>query len=185
MTPSRPAKRPTGVFDPQPTGEAADRRALTPQALEAGERRLTWLSERAVGDTFTVRMTAGWAEGEQDVGYGVVVGAEDDLLAVAVSPLGYATVWVERTGWREMVFPWQPWPHVRRGSEANELQIEVSGGHASVRVNRERLWEGETDIQGASAGLYAQSFGEESIIEFQELVTFLPAVAITPASGSP
>lgn len=174
-----------GVFDPRPTGEVGGRRALTAQEIGAGETRLTWLSEVATGDTFTVRLTAAWAEGERDVGYGVAVGTDGDYLAAAVSPLGYAAVWAERAGRRNLVLPWQPWPHVNRGPEANEIQIAVRGGRVSVRVNRERLWEGERSIQGAAAGLYAQSFGDQTAIDFQELVTFAPAGRLTPATGSP
>jgi len=174
-----------GVFDPGPTGEVTNRRALSAQAIGAGEKRLTWLPEPAARDTFTVRLSAAWAEGEQDVGYGVTVGIEDDYLAAAVSPLGYAAVWAKHGDRREMVFPWQPWSHVKRGSNANEIQIEVRGESVSVRVNRERLWEGERAIQGAGAGLYSQSFGQETVIQFQELVTFAPAGALTPAADAP
>lgn len=176
-----------GVFDPQPTGEVTSRRTLSAQKIGAGKTRLTWLSEAETGDTYTytVRLTATWAEGEQDVGYGVAVGTEEDYLIAAVSPLGYAAVWVERGGQRETAFPWQPWPHVHRGAEANEVQVKVTGDHVSVRVNHELLWEGERAVQGTAAGLFAQSFAEETIIDFRELVTFAPARALIPAPDSP
>lgn len=161
-----------GVFDPRPTGQLADRRPLRAQGVPAGETRLTWLSEAVADDAFTVRVTAAWVEGEQDVGYGAAVGADGDYLAVAVSPLGYAAVWSEQAGRREMVLPWQPWPHVQQGPEANEIQIDVAGERVTVRINRERLWEGEQTLQGTAAGLVAQSFGEETVIDFRELMTF-------------
>lgn len=174
-----------GVFDPRPAGDVVNRRELTARGVGPGETVLIWLYEYSGADTFAARLTAAWAEGEQDVGYGATVGAEDDYLTAAVSPLGYAAVWAEQDGRREMMFPWQPWPHVRRGGEANEIQIEVSGRRVSVRVNRERLWEGERTVQGKAAGLYAQSFGQETVIDFQELVTFAPAGALTLATDSP
>lgn len=174
----------TGAFDPQPTGELADRRELIPQQIGAGETVLNWLYE-ADGGAFTLRLTAAWSEGEQDVGYGVAVGAEDDYLVAGVSPLGYAAVWAQRDGRREMVVPWQPWPHVRRGSEANEIQIEAAEGVARVRVNREQLWEGEWALAGAGAGLYAESFGEATAIDFRELATYTPGGTLTPAADSP
>lgn len=161
-----------GVFDPRPTGQLTGRRALGAQDIRAGETRLTWLPDIVSEDAFTVRLTATWAAGERDVGYGAAVGADGGYLAAAVSPLGYAAVWVEQADQREMLLPWQPWPHVQKGSELNEVQIEVAGERVSVRVNRERLWEGERTIQGTRTGLVAQSFGGSSVINFQELVTF-------------
>lgn len=174
-----------GVFDPQPIGERAGRRALSAQEIGPGEKRLTWLPESMTGGAFSVRLAAAWAAGERDVGYGVAVGANDAYLAAAVSPLGYAAVWTEQAGRREMVLPWQPWPHVRRGSEANEIQIDVVENVVTVRVNRERLWQGERAIQGASAGLVAESFGEDTVIDFREVVTFAPAGPSSPGTGSP
>ena len=174
-----------GAFDPQPTGDVADRRELSAQEIPGGETRLTWHDTFVAGSAFTIRLTAAWATGEQDVSYGVVVGEKDDHLAVAVSPLGYAAVWLEQAGRREMMFPWQPWPHVRRGSAANEIQIELVEQKVRVRVNRERLWEGQRELQGAAVGLVAQSFGEESVVDFQKLVSFAPTDALTPATGSP
>lgn len=173
-----------GVFDPQPTGQFASRRSLNAQMIGAGETRLTWLSETMAADTFTVRLTAARSAGEQDVGYGAVVGTDGAYLAAAVSPLGYVAVWTEQDGQREMVIPWQPWLHVQRGPEPNEVQIDVTGERATVRVNRERLWEGETAIQVPAAGLVAQSFGEEATIDFQELVIFTPAATLTPETIS-
>lgn len=161
-----------GVFDPQPIGQLTDRRPLHAQGVAAGEMRLTWLPETLAGDAFTVRVTAAWAEGEQDVGYGAAAGSDGDYLAAAVSPLGYAAVWLEQAGQREMVLPWQPWPHVQQGPKVNEIQIEVAGERVTVRVNRERLWEGEHAIQSAAAGLVAQSFGQDTVIDFRELTTF-------------
>ena len=174
-----------GVFDPRPTGDVANRRDLSAQEIPGGETQLTWHETSVAGSTFTVRLSAAWATGEQDVGYGVVVGEQEGHLAAAVSPLGYAAVWMTQAGRREMLFPWQLWPHVHRGSETNEIQIQVEDDSVHVRVNRERLWEGQTKPQGAAVGLLAQSFGQGAVIDFQTLVTFTPTGAVTPAKRSP
>jgi hypothetical protein len=174
-----------GVFDPQPIGEESGQWTLETVALAPGERELIWLEEPRLPPSYTVRLLASFAEGSPDVGYGLALGQDDAFLAAAVSPTGYATVWREVSGSeREEILPWQTWPHVDTGSGSNEIQIDVTADHVTIRINRELLWQGQVDIAGDRVALYGESFAAAASakeastggasIQFQELRLFIP-----------
>ena len=79
-----------GVFDPPLPLAALPTTALTLAATT--EEQTTWLDPLPNGAT-GVRLTAMWRDGEQDAGYGVLLGSPESYVGVAVSPLGYMTVW--------------------------------------------------------------------------------------------
>ncbi|HSM58807.1 MAG TPA: hypothetical protein VK879_21815 [Candidatus Sulfomarinibacteraceae bacterium] len=162
-----------GVFDPRPAGPQQQRLSLDPLALSAGERRDRWQEELDVTAPFSLRLTAALQEGEIDTAYGLTVGDPQRSLTIAVSPTGYAAVWqTDGDGQEEMLMPWQSWPHVARGQQVNEIQVDVQQGQVTVRVNREILWQRAlTNVHGGVA-LHAESFGQAATVDFQELVLF-------------
>ena len=69
--------------------------------------------------------------------------------------------------------PWRTWPHVRLEQESNEIWVDVQERKiTSVRFNRELLWQGEVAAKGQQVGLWAQSFGGLTEIDFQLLESF-------------
>lgn len=164
-----------GVFDPPLNGTAWRQRPLpsSAQTIPAGGQLFTLLDEPLPPTNYSLRLTAVHQSGDPDVGYGLVVGDEARSLAVLVSPLGYVTVRLGETA----VVPWQPWPHVRRGAEPNEIWLNVGGvegdGRASVRLNRELLWSGEVGELAGQLWLAGESYGkgETAVVGWERLET--------------
>lgn len=163
-----------GVFDPQPAGELRSRLALSAEEIGAGAKYVAWLEDDATTGDATLRLTAEHSSGETDIGYGLLLGRPQRYLAAAVSPTGYVAVWQSEANVRTTVVPWQTWPHVRMGSEQNEIQIDKAGREVTVRINRELLWSGEWTFGDGRAGVYGESFGEAAVVHYQELVRFSP-----------
>lgn len=162
-----------GLFDPRPLGPL--QQTLTPGVvqIEGEKQALTWLARPAPPRPFSARLIAAHQDGESDIGYGLQIGSDEGAFAVAVSPLGLVSVWQQGADGRVVTqMPWQPWPHVRRGAEPNEIQIDVDGRSVTVRLNRERLWQGELTPQPDALGLYAESFGRAATVDFRELALF-------------
>ena len=161
-----------GVFDPRPGGSL--QRLIAPGARTAStlDPRLTWLDEQLPQPPFTVRLLAAHRSGETDVGYGLALGAPHAYLAAGVSPLGYVTLWQEDGTGETVHMPWQTWPHVRPGSEPNEIQVDVNDGRVSVRLNRELLWQGPWLEDAAGIGLYTETFGAPTTVGFEQLSFF-------------
>ena len=163
----------SGVNDPKPIGALVGERPLFPQIIAPEAPRLTWLEEPVPTGNTTVRLTAAQEEGHgMDIGYGLVLGDDDTHLAVAVSPLGYVSVWQQTIDETDVIFPWQPWPHVGRDSAPNEIWVDVEDGHLNIRINREFLWEGEIDQPSGHIGVIAESFGEATIVDYKSLEIF-------------
>lgn len=161
-----------GAFDPQPLGPLTQQRALPSLTLPAQTDQIIWLDEPLSALPLSVRLTAAYAEGESDVGYGLALGDETAYLAAAVSPLGYVAVWEIVDGRRVAHVPWQPWPHVRPGAAPNEVWIDWRDGRARVRLNRELLWEGEITVDDGRVGLVGESFGDAAVVDFRTLELF-------------
>ncbi|MDX1664091.1 MAG: hypothetical protein R3272_09870 [Candidatus Promineifilaceae bacterium] len=156
-----------GTFDPQPVGELIETRNLAPVAVAGGEMRLEWLNLPLDDGDFTLRLTGAGAH--PDAHYGLALGRPDDSLVVAVSPAGDVALWRQQREGVDFILPWQPWAHVRKGGEANEIQIDVRGEQIGVRVNRELLWERPAPASTAGVALLAASGGEPARINFQQL----------------
>ena len=157
-----------GLFDPMPIGSLVTRRSLEPVIVPAGEKRIDWLADSVPKVPFSARLSASLQGGEQDIAYGIAVAGQEGDLFVAISPLGYAAIWLEENGEQQMLFPWQPWPHVRLDESPNEIQLDIYRERVEVRVNREFLWEGVWMAEG-DVGLFVRSFGEAAIVDFLEL----------------
>lgn len=165
-----------GVFDPQPLGalrwQTAEQRVTAP----AKSREIRWVEEGVPQSSTTLRLTAALADGETDSGYGLVLGDEENYLTVAVSPLGYLAIWESSlnpgAAGDTYLLQWQTWPHVKMNGEANELWLDVEGNQATVRVNREWLWEGPINNTGPQVGLLVESYGDAAVVDFMELALF-------------
>ena len=157
-----------GVFDPQPVGELQWEQPLSAQTIAAQTRRVIWLERSTPAGPYSLRLTAVHRAGEMDVGYGLVVGDEEQFLAAAVSPLGYAAVWQQPDA--SFLFPWQAWPHVR--ADANEIWLDRVDGRLTVRLNRELLWQGQVEDSDGRIGLILESVDAAAVIEFQALQLF-------------
>lgn len=178
-----------GVFDPRPQGELADTIWPGRLAVGPGETVLEPIALEPTADAaYTLRLTAAHAGGEVDSGYGLALGDDERTLVVAVSPVGYLSIWEQdaQGNTRVDILPWQPWPHVHGDRAANEIWIDVepSGELAAltVRLNRELLWQGMRPAPGPRAGLWAGSFGGAAEFDFQRLERFVaaPTAGVSP-----
>ena len=164
-----------GIFDPRPLGPVQWEQTLSTQTIPAEARQLVWL-DHPLPAVFSLRLTAAYQRGETDVGYGLALGDDSRYLAVAVSPLGYVSIWQTDTSAGQIadtvLLPWQSWPHVRTGAAANELWLDAAGGQVTVHLNREWLWTGPVASVGGRPGVLAESFGAPVVIDFQMLQLF-------------
>ena len=130
-------------------------------------------------DRFSVRLTASMTAGEIDSGYGLAIGDDRSRLVVAVSPVGNVVIREVPAGSDpEFHLPWQPWPHVRQAHETNEIWLDVEQGQdqTTIRawVNRELLWEGETEPLTSELALWLESFGGPVSVDFNKLEWYSP-----------
>lgn len=160
----------TGLFDPQPLGEQVSRQTLSPRTVAAGETGLFWTDTPLPETPASLRLDA---EGgtKATAGYGLAVGNPEEYLGAAVSSAGYVALWQQAGSERNYLLPWQPWPHVRPDA-SNEMQIDVDGEQITIRVNRELLWQGESQLHGRQVALLGQGFADEATIFFQTLTRF-------------
>lgn len=167
-----------GAFDPRPLGPLL--RSDTPGISSLPATGATTLPQSAPWATlpnrYSIRLRAAYVDGQVDIGYGLAQGDERGRLVVAVSPVGYVSVWEERGGQTITYVPWQPWPHVRTGPAENEIWLDVatSGEHSQVtaRVNRELLWQGEIGQRLPDVALWLGSFDGPALVEFRALEWF-------------
>lgn len=168
-----------GAFDPRPLGLLVAASAPGVHTLD-GRGEALWPRESPLpsdSPAHSIRLTAAYAGGEIDSGYGLALGDEMRMLVVAVSPAGYVAIW-EMAGGSEPAYhlPWQTWPHARGDSAANEIWLDVErtgdGATVTARVNRELLWRGEIEALGEGASLWLGSFGGPVTVEFRSLEWF-------------
>ena len=166
----------SGIFDPTPVGTPLWQMEERQMLISPQSRDIIWLEEEVPDLPITIRLSAARKSGEKDTGYGLVVGDEVSFLAVAVSPLGYLAIWESEvqseSGTDSFLLPWQTWPHVKTGSSPNEIWVDIVGSRATVRVNREWLWEGEITNGPGHVGLLGESFAETAVIDFESLELF-------------
>ncbi len=167
-----------GVFDPKPLGSAKVEYPLNPVDIQGNSQELNWIEDQISLPMFTVRLTASRLRGEVDVAYGLAIGDKNDYLVVAVSPLGYYSIWrgsdvASQTENNQVIESWQTWPHVRTDENDNEIWIDVQNDRiTSIRINREILWQEPLPIHSRGIGLWVQSFGEPAVIDFQKIELF-------------
>jgi hypothetical protein len=162
-----------GVFDPQPLG--VQQWSAEPGLLVVSEPHIDW--QTAVAGAFSAEMGASYNSGATDSGYGLVVGDAQAHLGVAVSPLGYLTVWETLGTTTVDHLPWQTWPHVRTGQAANDLRLDWDGETVTLWVNRERLWDSAetsalTRCTDCQLGIWGQSFAGETTVNVTALRLF-------------
>ena len=167
-----------GVFDPKPLGSAKVEYPLNPVDIQGNSQELNWIENQISLAMFTVRLTASRLRGEVDIAYGLAIGDKNDYLVVAVSPLGYYSIWrgsdvASQTENNQVIESWQTWPHVRTDENDNEIWIDVQNDRiTSIRINREILWQEPLPIHSRGIGLWVQSFGEPAVIDFQKIELF-------------
>ncbi len=168
-----------GVFDPPGVGGEEVVFPLNREITTEAEQ-IEWLDVAPESEVFSVRLAAAYHSGDQDSGYGLALGSPDAYLVAAISPGGYVTLFEGSSQQsadghdpltiHNSPLPWQPWPHIWRGTDSNEFLLERNGDQLTVRVNRELLWEGEGVVRGRDIGLYLTTYNQPVTITFQELV---------------
>jgi hypothetical protein len=167
-----------GVFDPKPQGKLADSFGIDQTLTVSGNQQTVWFDQSIPPGSYTIRLSANLATGDLDNGYGLLLGNEDEYVGVAVSPLGYVTMWqsVAATGdtpQQISILPWQTWPHVNKNQDSNEIWIDVTTGDvSSVRLNRETLWQGSVPLSEHRYGIWANAFDGPANIDFSTLELF-------------
>ncbi len=173
-----------GVFDPKPIGDERWNLPLAPMSIASGSTQISWLANTGPERPFSLRLAAAYQEGEIDSGYGLVIGDSERFLAVEVSSLGYVSAWqasiptVQQEAESVLFYlPWQPWPHVHTGSVENEIWLDVNSVgqgemELTVRINRERLWDGTVNWLSPSIGIIGESFGDDAVITFRSIRLF-------------
>jgi hypothetical protein len=156
----------SGLFDPKPVGSLQWQKSLT-QTIPAQSQQITWLGDVPAGD-FSVRVTAVYQSGELDSQYGLIIGQDDDYLAITVSPTGYAAIWQQSP-----VRPFAPWPHVQMGNAPNEIGLDRVNGRVTIRINREILWQGEVQVIG-EVGVFGESWGKTAVIRYPSIQLYYP-----------
>lgn len=174
-----------GAFDPKPLGSHRWSKSLSELSVEPHGRQLLWLDQTVPDQSFTLRLSAAHGSGERDSSYGLLIGDDQAFLAIALSPLGYVSVWQHRASQTAagadeselIIMPWQLWPHVRLGAEENEIWLDLSQKEAGkmqagIRINREILWQGEVWMVPSQVGIIGESFGEGAMFSFRSLQLF-------------
>jgi len=179
-----------GVFDPLTVGSEETSIPLNRQLTTSAEQ-VEWLDAAAAQDSFSVRLVAAYNTGEQDSGYGLAFGSPEDYLVVAISPVGYVTVFQVSSfefkvssseppisqsptlhsplSTLHSLIPWQPWPHIRPGEQSNEFLLEMVGEQVTIRLNGEWLWQGTWRGRGRTPALYLTTYNQSVTITFHEL----------------
>jgi hypothetical protein len=159
-----------GFSDPTANENQIWQASLSTMQLSSGTREIQWLRENLPQPPFSVRITASHDSGDLDSAYGILLDQENSKLAVMVSPLGYTSIWRESNSTNKInedYVAWQSWPHVRTGSEENEIYVSLIGDSMSVRVNRELLWVGSGIDSIYRIGIIGESFGEDATLKFR------------------
>ncbi len=167
-----------GVFDPKPQGKLAESFNIDQTLTVGGTQQIGWFDQSIPSDSYTIRLSANLMVGDLDSGYGLLLGNEDEYVGVAVSPLGYVTMWqsasaTEDTPQQLNILPWQTWPHVNTNQGSNEIWIDVREEMvSSVRLNREILWRGSVPLNEHYYGIWAESFAGPANIDFSLVEVF-------------
>ena len=122
------------------------------------------LADGPAGD-FTLEIAAAQTEGEIGARYGLVLGwrSESEYGVVWLNGNGYAEAFTQAGPQRLEPFPFQQWPHILYGNEANRVRVDVRRGHVTARLNDERLVEFDADSRG-QLGVIARSTGAGRVV---------------------
>lgn len=167
-----------GVFDPRPQGKLAKSFDIDQALMVNGNQQIEWFDQAFSSRSYTIRLSANLAAGDLDTGYGLLLGNENQFVGVAVSALGYATIWQSAAAAGDIsqqisILPWQTWPHVHTNQDSNEIWIDVSHGKiSSVRLNREIFWQGSVPLNDHKYGIWAEGFAGPANIDFSLVELF-------------
>jgi len=156
-----------GAFDPQPYGRLQQTTPEIRLILHDGENLSVWqqpLTAPLPPPPFTIRAAVRRTSGESDLLHGVLLAGDDQQgLLVAVSPLGELGIWhpvfALNPVLESALFPRQPWPHVRRDGQLNEIRIDAGAAETVVRINGELAWRGAPLASPTRLYLWGRSFG--------------------------
>ena len=173
-----------GVFDPPTVGGVEISIPLSRELTTPAEQ-VEWLDAAATQESFSIGLAATYTHGEQDSGYGLAFGSPEDYLVIAISPVGYVTVFQVSSFEFQVsssdppisqsptphspLLPWQPWPHIRQGEQRNEFLLEMVGEQMTIRLNGELLWQGTWRGRGRTPALYITTYNQPVTITFHEL----------------
>lgn len=142
--------------------------ALVAQFTAPGQ--MVWAITAAPTGDFTLEAAAGQAQGEIGVQYGLVFDwrSEAEYAAVLINGNGYTEAFRRTGGGQELWFPFQQWPHILYGTEANRVRVDVRGSTVSARINDELLFttdrRGFGDRVGLRLGVLARAEGAGQVI---------------------
>ncbi|MBL8045092.1 MAG: hypothetical protein JNL09_01045 [Anaerolineales bacterium] len=130
-----------------------------------------WAITAAPTGSYTLEIAAAQAQGEIGAEYGVVFDwrSEAEHAAVLINGNGYAEAFRQTGGGQAAWFPFQQWPHILYGAEANRVRVDVAGERVSARINDELLFEtadlrGFENPEGLKLGVFARAEGAGQVV---------------------
>lgn len=132
--------------------------------------QMAWAITAAPAGNFTLEAAAGQAQGEIGAQYGLVFDwrSEAEYATVLINGNGYAEALRQTGGGQELWFPFQQWPHILYGMEANRVRVDVRGSTVSARINDELLFgtdrRGLGDRIGLKLGVLARAEGAGQVV---------------------
>lgn len=110
-----------------------------PAALRMDRPGLTLLVHNPDATEYTFAVAGYQPEGSPGAGYGLAfdVRSAGDYTVVLINNNGFVSAWRQAGAVREDLYPWQAWPHILRGEQANAIQVTVRAGQAEIRINDE------------------------------------------------
>jgi hypothetical protein len=136
-----------GFFDPYQAGKLIYTSEPIELVVPAGEHETIWLTELSPAN-FSVRTAVALKNGEPDSGAGLILKGSCGQLLIAVSGNGRVTIQQldPENCSPNPGLPWQPWPHLNMGTAPNELWLDVTNKQITVRINREVLWQAQSEF---------------------------------------
>jgi hypothetical protein len=115
---------------------------------------------------FTLEVAGGAQGPGNSIAYGLVFGWRDSehYSAVLVNADGYAQAYRQAGPQRAEWFPWQQWPHILGGADANRVRVDARGAELTLRVNDEILVRAEAAPQPGQVGVLARGAGPGEVI---------------------
>lgn len=165
----------TGFFDPKPLEHALELKTPGPISVGSKSEAIIPINAKISSENRSYRLRASRVAGEHDIAYGMLIGSPISQTGIAINPVGYVSFWQHsddnhQATKRVDIISWRTWPHINKNSGENEIWLDVFNNKlTSIRINREKLWSGELDFQGDTIFLWVTSFGEDTIVDFQQL----------------
>ncbi len=149
--------------------------------IEVGRDELGGAVTRSEGLNYTFEVAGGQIEGEIGAAYGIVFEYQspDSYTAALINGNGYVEV-VSAGGQApdslnrgqapdnaargQALLPWQQWPNILLGNEANRLRVDVKNGAGLIRINDEVLL--TTPIGSGEVGVIARGTAPGQRVRF-------------------